>query len=160
MRRYRKVDRESGTKECADCQSVRSLSDFHIRKSGAVYPYCKACNVKRAMKWSTENRERKNAGQRVRHALKPPEWRRNKHYRAQYGVSYDDVRSLLEKQDFRCAICVKEIDEKTAVVDHCHNSEIVRGVLCNLCNISLAPIEREGFLDTALAYLERHRSKS
>ena len=163
MRRYRKVDHENGTKQCADCGRVQSLADFHVRKTGYVYSYCKACNSRRAGEWKTKNRERATktnadwvAKNPERHAVS----RRNAHYQRRYGVGRDVVIGLLEKQSFRCAICQCGISEDTLVVDHCHGTGVIRGLLCNRCNISLAPLERPGFLDAALAYLESHRSRS
>ena len=164
MRRaYFKVDYDSGTKRCADCEEVKPLGEFPVRSTGYVYAYCKRCNTRRAVEWSARNRERKTANERERVARNPEretEKRRNSHYKRRYGISYAEVRSLLEKQSFMCAICKGKVCEDRLVVDHCHGSGDVRGILCNLCNISLAPIERAGFLDAALAYIERHRSGS
>jgi len=161
MRSYCKVDHTNGTKRCADCGEVKPISVFHVRKSGYVYSYCNPCNTRRAVGWSSDNRERKTANERERVARDPKqetETRRKAHYKRRYGISYDEVRSILIKQNFRCDICEVGLSEDNLVVDHCHTGGRVRGLLCNKCNISLAPIERPGFLDAALAYLERHRS--
>lgn len=163
MRRYCKVDHENGTKRCPECEEVKPLGEFPVRKNGQVYAYCKQCNAKRTREWSARNPERKAQSGRewvLKNPERHTEMRRKAHYKRRYGISYDEVRSLLEKQSFRCEICEVGLSEDNLVVDHCHDGGYVRGLLCNKCNISLAPIERPGFLDAALAYLERHRSGS
>lgn len=163
MRSYFRVNHESGTKICPDCLEEKPISEFPKRKSGAVYSYCKACSYKRARKWAIENRERKNARERERLARDPERTlrvRRNAAYKKKYGMSLEEVLALLESQSFRCEICSKDLCENTLVVDHCHNQGKTRGLLCNQCNIWLAPLEREGYLKNALAYLESHRSRS
>jgi hypothetical protein len=55
-----------------------------------------------------------------------------------YNITFDDYKVLLEKQDYKCAIC-KTADMKSRrtewfAVDHDHNSGKVRGLLCNNCN--------------------------
>ena len=163
MRKNCKVDYENGTKQCADCREVKPLDGFPVRNTGYVYAYCKECNARRTREWSAKNRERKAASAKEWAAKNPERLResqRNAYYRRTHGISFDEVRSMLEKQSFRCEVCSKEINEDTLVVDHCHNGGHVRGILCNQCNIWLAPLEKDGFLSRALAYLERHRSKS
>lgn len=158
-----RVDREAGTKLCPDCQTVKPLGGFPVRKSGTLYTYCKPCNAVRAGKWSAENKDRKaqataawSTRRRDHVLLKAKE----SHYRRRYGISRDDALAMLEKQNSRCAICCTEVSPETMVVDHCHGSSRVREILCNLCNISLAPLERTEWFSKAMAYLERHRSGS
>lgn len=151
-----------GFKTCAECGESKPESDFSVRNTGKLYAYCKPCNSARTKKWSAGNKERKAAStaawvarNRDHVLLKAKEG----HYRRSYGISLSEALEKLEKQNSRCAICCTEVTKETMVVDHCHGSSKVRDILCNLCNISLAPIERPGFLEAALAYLERHRSE-
>lgn len=48
----------------------------------------------------------------------------------QYGLTGDEFRAMGD----RCAICGSQVD---LVIDHCHDSETVRGLLCNRCNPGL-----------------------
>lgn len=150
-----------GLKFCPECKTDKPEVEFPIRNTGKPYAYCKPCNAERTRRWNALNKERKAATnaawaeankERVRKA------QRAKHFRSKYGLTIECLDRKLAHQGSRCAICSQEIDHQTLCVDHCHNSGVVRDLLCNLCNISLAPIEREGFLEKALAYLERHRS--
>jgi hypothetical protein len=67
-----------------------------------------------------------------------------------YGLSQPEYLTLLEKQDGKCAICKRK--PKRFVVDHCHNTLKVRGLLCDACNGSLPLIENH--LSPALEYLK------
>ena len=50
-----------------------------------------------------------------------------------------------------CPICKKR---KAMVVDHCHKTNKVRGIICSHCNISLNLIENKEILERAIIYLK------
>lgn len=52
-----------------------------------------------------------------------------------YGITLIDYNEMLLEQDSRCKIC--DLETTGLVVDHCHNSGEVRGLLCNNCNKGL-----------------------
>lgn len=58
---------------------------------------------------------------------------RNRFYN--YGMLAGEYDALVEEQEHRCAIC-GALDEKL-VVDHCHDSGRVRGLLCDRCNVGI-----------------------
>lgn len=65
---------------------------------------------------------------------------------------------LFEKQNYQCMICLEPITKKRYIhVDHCHETGIVRGVLCHHCNNGLG-----GFKDNiqnivrSLPYLHKN----
>jgi Recombination endonuclease VII len=63
--------------------------------------------------------------------------------------------NLYEKQEARCAICREDIGQYDSVVDHCHASGIVRGILCRRCNTGLGQFrDNVAFLEAAVAYLK------
>ena len=75
-----------------------------------------------------------------------------------YGISEEQTAALLAAQGGRCAIC--RTDTPGGVgdwhVDHDHATGVVRGLLCNSCNIALGLFrDDEALLTAALAYLER-----
>lgn len=150
-----------GLKFCPECKTDKPEADFPVRKTGKLYAYCKPCNSARTKAWSAQNKDRKTASAKAWYAVNRESERkraRSRYFRVTYGMTQEELLLKLSQQNSRCAICDQEIDLQTLCVDHCHDSGKVRDLLCNLCNISLAPIERAGFLTKALAYLERHRS--
>lgn len=74
---------------------------------------------------------------------------------------------LYKQQNGLCAICFKpemmtsssKRGPKRLAVDHCHETQVIRGLLCHRCNVSLGAfddsIER---LLSAIAYLEKHKN--
>jgi len=74
-----------------------------------------------------------------------------------YGISVEDYDVLLKTQFGKCAICgaVESTHRyKSLNVDHDHNSNKVRGLLCHKCNIRLGSFENNlDWLRAALDYL-------
>lgn len=67
-----------------------------------------------------------------------PDRQKNSRLKYKYGISLEDYQKLLDSQNGVCAICWdKNIYKKTLVVDHCHTSDKVRGLLCDNCNLAL-----------------------
>lgn len=100
---------------CKGCGEVKDLSAFNFRKDRGIYrPVCNKCRADTV------------AAQR-------------------YNVTVGDIESLREKQANRCAICGIHADDvkhasftyNPLVIDHCHSSGKVRGLLCPPCNILL-----------------------
>ena len=57
-----------------------------------------------------------------------------------YNVTLEQYDALYDQQQGKCAICGKIEESKRynfLVVDHCHHTQKVRGLLCNLCNRAL-----------------------
>ena len=60
--------------------------------------------------------------------------------KVKYNLTEEEYNDLYKKQDYKCAICnIKESEtaRKKLVVDHCHVTRNVRGLLCNNCNSGL-----------------------
>jgi DNA-directed RNA polymerase subunit RPC12/RpoP len=57
-----------------------------------------------------------------------------------YGLSLEDFDLLLASQDYKCAICKKHNEEEleqlgsNLSVDHNHETQEIRGLLCRSCN--------------------------
>jgi hypothetical protein len=66
-------------------------------------------------------------------------------------------RSLLEGQGGRCAICRERPPTDT---DHDHLTGVVRGLLCNACNLGLGQFRDDpGLLLAAAEYLAKNRER-
>lgn len=78
-----------------------------------------------------------------------------------YGLDEVAFNALMHAQDGRCAICRCEPNtwHGRLVVDHCHTTNVVRGLLCDECNVGLGRLG-DGNIDrlrAAIDYLERSR---
>lgn len=87
----------------------------------------------------------------------------DKYLKRTYGISADKYNEMLQEQDHKCAVCGEEgflMDDKKhkvkLVVDHCHTSGAVRGLLCHNCNRALGLLkDNPESLQKALEYLEK-----
>lgn len=83
--------------------------------------------------------------------------------RREYGLDADDYERMRQAQGGCCAICgAREYGWKAnagrLVVDHCHQSKRVRGLLCPACNRGLGQFEDDPKrLLRATKYLKRSK---
>lgn len=67
-----------------------------------------------------------------------------------YGVDKVMYDAMYFDQDGQCPVCE---DREAEVVDHCHRTGRVRGLLCRACNTMLGMIEDAKRLTRALDYV-------
>ena len=77
-----------------------------------------------------------------------------------YGLTLQEFNAMMESQSGACAICGHS-DMSTPnffpVVDHCHSSGKVRGILCMACNMGLGKFKDDpSRLLSAASYLKSH----
>jgi len=53
-----------------------------------------------------------------------------------YGITEEDYNQMAEEQKHCCQICNNK-PVKPLYVDHCHNTNKIRGLLCHKCNVAL-----------------------
>jgi hypothetical protein len=57
-----------------------------------------------------------------------------------YGLSSKEYNELMSKTN--CDLCDREFDSsKNKHIDHCHTTNVVRGVLCRQCNLALGHVK-------------------
>ena len=113
---------------CSMCGLAKPSSDF---PKGEVR--CKECRSK----WHSEHNQR-------------PEIR-NKQLKNRYGI--EAYEPLFEKQGGKCAICGRKSD-KHLYVDHNKETDIVRELLCENCNLGIGLFyESLGLLEKSIKYL-------
>jgi hypothetical protein len=75
-----------------------------------------------------------------------------------YGLSIEEYDRILLLQDGKCAICKTDTPNGRGRfhVDHDHNTEKIRGLLCHHCNLALGNFKDNIHnLLSAIAYLNR-----
>jgi hypothetical protein len=118
------------TKICFKCKEEKEANCFHADKrntSTGLYAWCKVCKSKAGSLWGKKN------STRVRNA----QLKRN------YGISLEDYQKMKEAQNNCCATCKRNESKlkRSLMVDHCHDSGKIRGLLCDECNLALGKIE-------------------
>lgn len=79
---------------------------------------------------------------------------------AKYGWTEADFQHQLARQNGACYGCLGPIDATTARVDHDHEAEQVRGLLCDSCNWALGHAkDNVATLRRLMAYLDHQRTK-
>lgn len=75
-----------------------------------------------------------------------------------YGITEAQYDAMLAAQGHRCAIC--RTDTPTAkgwAIDHCHDSDMVRGILCARCNSAIGLLdENPRVIAAAAEYVKRN----
>lgn len=84
-----------------------------------------------------------------------------------YNLTWENYVKILEQQEYLCDICGKQLvvpgqgeynGNDTAVVDHNHETGVVRGILCRKCNKALGGFGDDiSIIKKAFNYLEGNR---
>ncbi len=122
---------------------------------------CKSERSKAQCKlWDQNNKEKKSAYNARKHAENKDHYR-NQSFKERYGLSVDEIRQKIADQDFKCAICAVQIEfdvfpnaHNRAHVDHCHETGVVRDMLCAKCNWMLGNSnDKSSVLEAGARYL-------
>lgn len=101
-------------KGCSTCKQVKPLDDFTRDRTvpGGRRARCRECSSSSYRAWFIERT---------------------------YGITLDEYDRLLASQGGVCAICAAEpnADAKAFAVDHNHKTGMVRGILCQSCNLGI-----------------------
>lgn len=96
---------------------------------------CPTCSKSAQLKWRT-----KRAGM---------------HLGRTYGITMEQFEQIKQAQDGKCAICKTN---PATHVDHCHETGIIRGILCHKCNTGLGLFNDDaGILDAAALYVRHYK---
>lgn len=146
-----KVEKLQGkTKKCTICDKEKDLSLFVKRsnRSPGRQCYCKECHAKR---------------QKDRYCSKKM---RDYNLKKMYGIDLKEYDKMFKDQKGACKICKRHLSEvtnsnkrkKTLAVDHCHETNVVRGLLCDSCNRALGMFQDSTeVLESAINYLKETR---
>lgn len=146
-------ERRKGTKYCDPCgaESKRLakrewLRNYHAANRDQINAERRADYPRIKAKRLSQAKERYDPGVQ-----------RAKDLDRRYGITVEDYNRMCDEQEGLCAACQHE---RTLVVDHDHETGVVRGLLCQPCNLALGACEDdldrlEGLI-TYLALSQEH----
>ena len=123
---------------------------------------CRPCYAKWAREWRKKNVEKATAACKRWRKKNPEKWSRSQregNWKKTYGITVQQYEAMLKSQNGVCAVCGSEKPDKKRKffsVDHCHKTNVVRGLLCTNCNFILGHcFDRIDLLESAINYLKK-----
>ena len=130
------------TKVCRRCRKEFPATEEYFYKAGnkrvGLRAICKKCNY-------LETKE--PLGNKKKYKYERVKWENDKRsvvierlYRIKqnYKVEPEVIMEFMDKQKGCCAICGNSLvypnSRKSYHIDHCHNTDVIRGLLCSDCN--------------------------
>ena len=91
-------------KKCKSCGKTKPFSEYYHTKD-TIFPECKKCNIKRSVKWNSNNRDKKRDYDRK-------SWKKNREKRL-LGLKrswarrdFNNLRDdVLKRDGYKCVIC-------------------------------------------------------
>lgn len=132
-------------KQCSKCGLTKAKTEFYKEKRSkqGVQSMCKEC----FKTWQQSDNGKKAA--------------RKAHLAQKYDITLQKYDEMLEEQNSCCIICGTDVENcdkgsgNRLVVDHCHKTNKVRGLLCNSCNLLLGYAkDNVTILQSAISYLK------
>ena len=152
------IDPNRTHKICNVCQILKPLEEFYkeSRTTDGYQTRCKQCQKSSAQISYGENKPHVLE----RNAKKyDSEARRERTLKEGYGISSEIYEQMLQLQNGKCAICESSEPKHNSgyfVVDHCHESGSVRGLLCGECNFMIGKAKDNiSTLESAINYLKK-----
>ena len=146
MRERVKIKRMQRLEYCKNGHWME-LSRRPISQKNPTNTVCGICKRERDRKWRKSN------------PIKSNTYNRSKHLKANYGITIKEYEDILKNQGGRCVICgEKPNGKRRAPVDHDHEINKVRGILCQECNTGIGLFkENISNFENAIRYLNIHK---
>lgn len=144
-------------KRCLRCSIIKPAKDFSksTHAKDGLQKWCSSCRHEHYI------RNRKQIRKYWKRRLKEnPDLNISRHLKRNYGLTKEQFNQMVKNQNGRCAICSATSPGgtyKTWHVDHDHETNKIRGLLCNRCNFALGLVKDDIFLLFKLIeYLKKH----
>jgi Recombination endonuclease VII len=165
-------------KQCEECGKFKSLRDgfyaYPSKDGPKARNRCIDCFVNKSVTNYAANREVLKARQReiyraqVKANPRIGAERKLKQKLKRHGATMEWYEAKRLEQDDLCAICkqperakgtIKHYEDSTIrlAIDHDHETNRVRGLLCSDCNTKLGVVELHDWLSKAVEYLAKHQ---
>ena len=151
---------------CYKCRQRKTEAEM-VQEHGHTRNLCKDCKnrIKRhAMVVNPDlrakNRERSQSRRMTLHPTGITLARMDE-LKKKFGMTPEEFQAMHDAQNGRCKICKEPLTagKGGSVVDHCHKTERVRGLLCNGCNSGIGWFKEDPErMIAAIAYLEEHNA--
>lgn len=132
-------------KKCQSCSEWLDIEHGFYPKKNSIWGSspCRQCYKD----YREENLEA------IRQRDKSLRWRR-------FGLTDEEFLSYYETLDGCCEICKQPTDIDEIKVDHCHDSNVFRGLLCTNCNLGLGHFRDDlDTLENARGYLTLNKRR-
>lgn len=161
------------TKLCRQCGIEKELSSFYVNKRApdGLFAICRTCHRARDTEWKKNNPDRAREIQKKYHHENREilEVKRRQKITANF-IAYSQrrkelallkknnrygtlIEDLLVNQDNKCSICKMDFNGNVFDIDHDHETQFIRGLLCRKCNSGLHYFEDSIFIKKAKSYL-------
>ena len=173
------------SKACKECGAIKPLEEYwlHNQAADGRHGVCAECMRARIRSRPTDHPQRVRDRAKAREYQKRPDImvRENERHAKRYYANHDKIRAQVKAAKFRrkygitpeqadhmlvaqggvCAICkTSEWTKSGPSVDHCHESNRVRAILCNRCNAAIGFAKEDpARLRAAAVYIEHHSSR-
>lgn len=143
------IDYANKRRHCLGCGEIKPWQEFNSKagRGGVPASKCHPCRAKESREHRQNNLD-KFLKKELTFRLKQ-----------KYGMTISDYTTMLSAQDNKCKICLSGSSYKKSglfVVDHSHESGVVRGLLCTRCNSALGMFGDEPErLRLAAKYIEK-----
>lgn len=169
-------------KKCKTCNQLLPLTDYYKdpKSKDRLFYSCKKCysiyrkNVRKNNPRSEDEKKEYNKKNRIyyennkekkavlakRRRESDPISYRNRGYKYKYGISIIEYDKILESQNNACAICKTPQSDLnySLAVDHCHDTNKVRGLLCRHCNLAIGYFKDNiNVIQNSIYYLEKFK---
>lgn len=146
-------------KTCSVCNKEKDESEFYPKQGR-----CKKCNLahKRQQRLDDPSLAKKQNDRMREYRRKHPKKVRRtatlSMLKLKYNITPEDYEVMLDQQGGVCFVCKRDNKGRNLHVDHCHDTGMIRGLLCHHCNVALGHMQDDPILIRKLAdYLETSR---
>lgn len=157
-------------KKCSRCKEKLPATTKYFgrdnRHSDKLRSRCRECVREYNREYNKRNSEKNKRKSKRYYNTHPRDknYEKNKKYLRYYGITLKAYNILHELQDGKCAICGKKErviqhgKPRSLTIDHDHNTNKIRELLCVTCNSGLGFFNDDiELLKVGIEYLKKHK---